>query len=233
MAKKQLPLERNRNPNKNSKSPHKSKTKNSPKINSKNRSKITETANGDASREATELAIVPFSSVESENDEVAESSDAEDDGVERRSSSDEEEEEEEREKTPKSVGKKGKKDDAKSKGKKRSRKGEDESEAEEKTENALYTFPMNRITRMIKREIPDIKISQEAVFLINRASEKFLHVFCKEAYASAFLDKKKHTAYNHLSSVVSKRKRFQFLSDFVPEKVKAQDALAQVEEAEK
>ncbi|KAH6777336.1 hypothetical protein C2S52_007222 [Perilla frutescens var. hirtella] len=147
MAKKQLPLGKNRNPNKNSKAPHKTKTKNSPKINAKNPSKITETANGDASREETELAIVPWSSVESENDEVTDTK-----------------------KKPKSVGKKGEKDDAKSKGKKRSRKGEDELEAEEKTENALYTFPMNRISRMIKRQIPDIKISQEVVFLINRAS---------------------------------------------------------------
>nr|GEZ43735.1 DNA polymerase epsilon subunit C [Tanacetum cinerariifolium] len=55
--------------------------------------------------------------------------------------------------------------------------------------------------------------------------EKFL---TKEAYASAFLDQKKQIDYKHLSSVVGKRKRFDFLADFVPEKVKAQDALKEV-----
>ncbi|KAG6415104.1 hypothetical protein SASPL_122506 [Salvia splendens] len=301
------------------------------------RNRITEAANGDASSEDTEVSVVPSSSVESENDSRAsihrrhidslatESSEAEDDGVEQRSSSNEEEEEEEKEveeeeeegeeeeeeeneeKKPNSVNRKGKRDNAKSKGKKRSRKEEDESEAEEKGENAQYVFPMKRINRIAKVENPDRKFFQEAVFVINRASvgipeyemwikmqillryvfdvvcrfvigavymsivvktlvkeqnarviavssvvllsliatdlilrkkklnllqEKFLQVFCKEAYACAFLEKKKQIAYNHLSSVVSKRKRFQFISDFVPEKTKAKDALALGEEAE-
>lgn len=233
MAKKQMLPERNRNP----KSPDKTKTRKSPKTTAKsskkNRNKMLETANGDASSEETEVAVVPSSSVESVNDEVADSSAAEDDEVERRSSSDEEEEEEVIEEKPKSVRKRGKKDDAKSKGKKRSRKEEDELEAEEKRENALYTFPMKRISQIIKSDTPDLKISQEAVFVINKASEKFLQLFSREAYACTFLDKKKHTAYNHLSSVVSKRKRFEFLSDIVPEKVKAEEALAQEVEAEK
>ncbi|GJR29438.1 DNA polymerase epsilon subunit C [Tanacetum coccineum] len=58
--------------------------------------------------------------------------------------------------------------------------------------------------------------------------EKFLQLFATEAYASAFLDRKKQIDYKHLSSVVGKRKRFDFLADFVPEKVKAQDALKEV-----
>lgn len=177
MAKKQqLPPGRNRSPSNNSKTPAraKAKTKNSPKSSAKsskkNRSRITETANGDASSEDTEVSVVPSSSVESENDEVVDSSEAEDDGVEQRSSSDEEdeeeEEEEEEEKTPKSITRKGKRNDAKSKGKKRSRKGKDEL----KKESALYTFPMNRVSRIVRSVNPDVKIAQEAVFLINRAS---------------------------------------------------------------
>ncbi|XP_047971673.1 cilia- and flagella-associated protein 251-like [Salvia hispanica] len=263
MARKQLPSGRNRNPNNDSTSP--ATTKNSPKTigNSSNgsRNRITEAANGDASSEDTEVSVVPSSSVESENDEATDSSEAEDDGVEQRSSSNEEEEEEveeeeeegegegegeeeeeeeqeqeqedeDEETKPNSVNRKGKRDNAKSKGKKRSRKEEDESEAEEKGENAQYVFPMKRINRIAKVENPDRKFFQEAVFVINKASEKFLQVFCKEAYACAFLEKKKQIAYNHLSSVVSKRKRFQFISDFVPEKTKAKDALALGEEAE-
>ncbi|KAJ0793092.1 putative transcription factor Hap3/NF-YB family [Helianthus annuus] len=62
--------------------------------------------------------------------------------------------------------------------------------------------------------------------------EKFLQVFTTEAYASAFLDHKKHIDYKHLSSVVGKRKRFDFLSDFVPEKLKAEDALSEIQAVE-
>ncbi|KAK3043828.1 hypothetical protein RJ639_000527 [Escallonia herrerae] len=108
------------------------------------------------------------------------------------------------------------------------RKKRNKEKMEEKKESVLYTFPMQRVNRMIKGENPDIRITQEAVFLINKASEKFLQLFCTEAYACSFLDKKNHIAYKHLSSVVGKRRRFDFLSDFVPEKVKAEDALKEV-----
>ncbi|EPS64590.1 hypothetical protein M569_10191, partial [Genlisea aurea] len=93
-----------------------------------------------------------------------------------------------------------------------------------KRDSVLYRFPMNRVKSIIKEEIPDLRISPEAVFLINRASEKFLQLFSKEAYACAFLDRKNHISYHHLSSIVTKRKRFSFLSDFVPEMLKAEDA---------
>ncbi|CAH1441610.1 unnamed protein product [Lactuca virosa] len=98
-------------------------------------------------------------------------------------------------------------------------------EIDEKDSSSLYQIPMNRVSRIIKVEDPNVRITQEAVFIINKASEKFLQLFTTEAYASAFLDRKKHIGYKHLSSVVSKRRRFDFLSDFVPEKVKAEDAL--------
>ncbi|KAK3022491.1 hypothetical protein RJ639_045820 [Escallonia herrerae] len=41
-------------------------------------------------------------------------------------------------------------------------------------ESVLYTFPMHRVNRMIKGETPDIRITQEAVFLINKASRRLL-----------------------------------------------------------
>ncbi|KAK6144451.1 hypothetical protein DH2020_021271 [Rehmannia glutinosa] len=236
MAKKQVPAQRTRN-KENSKIPKKSKSKNKnstaidTKNNNKSRNKISKTANDDASSEETEVPVVPSSSTESQNDDVVESSEAEEDGVDERSPTDEDEKEEK--KKPKGNKKKSNKEDEKHKGKKRSKKEEDESEAEEKSENALYRFPMNRVSRIIKSDNSDLRISQEAVFLINRASEKFLQLFCREAYACSFLEDKNYTAYNHLSSVVAKRRRFDFLSDFVPEKVKAEDALAQISEAEK
>ncbi|XP_011089889.1 protein MNN4 isoform X1 [Sesamum indicum] len=231
MAKKQVPAERTRKKN-NSKIHIKSKSKNKSRnftTQNKSRNKIRKTANDDASSEETEVLVVPSSSTESQNDEVVGSSEeAEEDDVSERSPSDEDEKEEK--KKPKSIKKKGKRKDVKNKGKRRSRKA---AEEEEKRENALYRFPMNRVSRIIKSENSDLRISQEAVFLINRASEKFLQLFCREAYACTFLDRKNYTAYNHLSSVVSKRKRFDFLSDFIPEKLKAEDALAENPEAEK
>lgn len=152
--------ERNRNP----RSSDQTETRYSPKITARNnkkyRNNMATTANGDASSDEVEVAVVPSSSLESVNDEVADSSSAEDDGVELRSSSDEEEEEEIEDK-PKSVGKRGKK---------RSRKEEDLSETEDKREDALYTFPMKRISQIMKSGTPDLRISQEAVFVINKAS---------------------------------------------------------------
>ncbi|KAI3676946.1 hypothetical protein L1987_86562 [Smallanthus sonchifolius] len=98
---------------------------------------------------------------------------------------------------------------------------------EEKDESLLYQIPMSRLSRIIRSEDPNVRITQEAVYVINKASEKFLQEFTTEAYASTFLEHKKYIDYKHLSSVVSKRRRFDFLSDFVPEKVKAEDALVE------
>ncbi|XP_075521274.1 DNA polymerase II subunit B3-1-like [Primulina tabacum] len=109
----------------------------------------------------------------------------------------------------------------------------EEGGAAEKIEDALYKFPMNRVSRIIRSEISNVRLSQEAVFVINRASEKFLDLFSREAYAFVFLDRKSYIAYDHLSSVVSKRKRFDLVSDFVPERVKAEDALVQISDSEK
>ncbi|CAH9144211.1 unnamed protein product [Cuscuta epithymum] len=102
----------------------------------------------------------------------------------------------------------------------------DGDEEDAKCESTLYKFPMSRIARIIKSEVSDAKLSQEATFVINKATEKFLDLLCKEAYACAFLDHKPYVGYDHLSSAICKRKRFEFLSDFVPERIKAEVALA-------
>ncbi|KAL4014665.1 hypothetical protein IC575_026874 [Cucumis melo] len=105
---------------------------------------------------------------------------------------------------------------------------EEEEEAEEK----IYKFPMHRIKKIMRDENSDLRINQEALFLVNKASEMFLVQFCKDAYACCAQDRKKSLAYKHLSSVVSKRKRYDFLSDFVPEKLKFEDALKERSMAE-
>ncbi|XP_051120762.1 DNA polymerase II subunit B3-1 [Andrographis paniculata] len=109
---------------------------------------------------------------------------------------------------------------------------DDEGDCENENDNVLYRLPMNRVSRIIRTENLDIRISQEAVFVINRATEKFLQLLCSEAYARSLVDKKKFVAYNHLASTISKRECYTFLSDFIPQKVKAEDALAQMQEAE-
>ncbi|XP_042487074.1 DNA polymerase epsilon subunit C [Macadamia integrifolia] len=85
-------------------------------------------------------------------------------------------------------------------------------------------FPTHRIKRMIRSE-GDFRTTGEAIFLINKATEKFLESLAEDAYACSAQDHKKSINYKHLSSVVSKTKRYDFLSDFVPEKVRAEDAL--------
>ncbi|XP_014521080.1 chromatin accessibility complex protein 1 isoform X2 [Vigna radiata var. radiata] len=84
-------------------------------------------------------------------------------------------------------------------------------------------FPMNRIRTMIKGEDPDMRVSQEAVLAINKAV--FLEQFTQDAYSCCVQDRKKCLSYKHVANVVSKKRRYDFLSDFVPEKVKAEDAL--------
>ncbi|CAI9770823.1 unnamed protein product [Fraxinus pennsylvanica] len=186
--------------------------------NSKSKIKIKQKKNDEA--EEPEVAIVPSSSTESQNDVVEESSREEENGIMGEQMVKRKREEME---------KNGKKE-VKNKGKRKI--GKEEEEEENSGTTTLYKFPMNRVSRIIKSEDSDLRISQEAVFLVNKASEKFLELFCREAYACAFMDSKKHIGYNHLSSVVSKRRRFDFLSDFVPEKVKAEDALKQLSMAE-
>lgn len=104
------------------------------------------------------------------------------------------------------------------------KKAEDESDM---VESAECTFPMNRIARIIKSEGSDYRITQEAIFIINKATEKFIEVFCEDSYNCAVQDRRNSIGYKQLSTVVSKEDRFEFISDVVPQKVKAERALAE------
>ncbi|KAH8499420.1 hypothetical protein Peur_074495 [Populus x canadensis] len=107
------------------------------------------------------------------------------------------------------------------------RKGKDDDfDGEGEEDGTACRFPMARIKRIIKSEDSESLLSQDVVFLVNKATEKFLEQFSDEAYDYSVQDRKKSLAYKHLSTVVSKRRRFDFLSDFVPEKLNAKDALA-------
>ncbi|KAL9416187.1 hypothetical protein AB3S75_039391 [Citrus x aurantiifolia] len=96
----------------------------------------------------------------------------------------------------------------------------------------VCNFPMGRIKRIFKTQSSDIGITGEAVFLVNKATDKFLEQFCEDAYECCAKDRKKSLAYKHLAAVVSEQSKYDFLSDYVPEKIKAEDALAQRELAE-
>ncbi|KAF2300588.1 hypothetical protein GH714_014192 [Hevea brasiliensis] len=107
------------------------------------------------------------------------------------------------------------------------RKEKAEADNEDGEDGTMCRFPMARIKRIIKSEDPGLQLTQDVVFLVNKATEKFIEQFCEEAYGCSVRDRKNYLAYKHLSSAVSKQRRFDFLSDFVPEKLKAEDALAQ------
>ncbi|CAN1249620.1 DNA polymerase II subunit B3-1 [Linum perenne] len=124
--------------------------------------------------------------------------------------------------------------------KKKKMKVKDETEADEDggegDDGTMCRFPMARIRRIMTSEAPNLHPGlegQDVVFLVNRATEMFLEKFSEEGHRSAIDDRKKSLDYKHLATVVSQSKRFDFLSDFVPLKVKAVDALEARKSGEK
>ncbi|KFK43109.1 hypothetical protein AALP_AA1G081400 [Arabis alpina] len=119
---------------------------------------------------------------------------------------------------------------------KKRKNGEEEEEGENVNGGSVeeaksFRFPMNRIRRIMRNDDSAPQIMQDAVFLVNKATEMFIERFSEEAYESSVQDKKKFIHYKHLSSVVSNDNRYEFLADCVPEKLKAEDALEEWEKA--
>ncbi|KAK0604082.1 hypothetical protein LWI29_011805 [Acer saccharum] len=119
----------------------------------------------------------------------------------------------------------------KSKKSKKSR--ENQEEVDDEDDEKACRFPTKRIWRIVKSQSSGSSITGDAVFLVNKATEKFLEQFCEDAHAQCVKDRKKSLSYQHLASVVSKQRRYDFLSDFVPEKIKAEAALAESKLTEK
>lgn len=92
-------------------------------------------------------------------------------------------------------------------------------------------FPTARVRRVIRSE-GDIRTTLEATFLINKAAERFLEQFVVDSFEHILEEIKSNLSYKPLASTVGNQKRYEFLADFVPEKVKAADALAQRASAE-
>ncbi|XP_031502762.1 DNA polymerase II subunit B3-1 isoform X2 [Nymphaea colorata] len=91
-------------------------------------------------------------------------------------------------------------------------------------------FPMSRIRRLIRSE-GEIRTTQDAVFLINNALEQFIKLLAEDSYVSAVQEKKSSISYKHLSLVVRRKKKYEFLIDSVPEKLRAEVALSQQEQS--
>ncbi|XP_074591614.1 uncharacterized protein LOC141847462 [Curcuma longa] len=101
---------------------------------------------------------------------------------------------------------------------------------EEEAGNVSCSFPMSRVRRLMRLEggnanVTITGIASNAVFLVNKASEMFLEKFVEDSYSRGTKRQKKSLNYNDLSSTVHGRKGYEFLSDFVPEKIRADDAL--------
>ncbi|KAI9077086.1 hypothetical protein K1719_040908 [Acacia pycnantha] len=102
---------------------------------------------------------------------------------------------------------------------------DDDYKVEEKENAKTNELPMSRIKRIMKAEDPELRVSEEAIFVISKATVKFLKQFTRESHACSVQDRKKFLGYQRLSDVVSKQRRYDFLLDYVPEKLKAEDAL--------
>nr|BAJ99514.1 predicted protein [Hordeum vulgare subsp. vulgare] len=98
------------------------------------------------------------------------------------------------------------------------------------TEPGTCSFPMARVRVLMRDKDATIRSNTETVFLVNKASELFLEAFVEDAYQNALKGRKKSIAYDNLSAGVCNEKRYKFLSDFVPLRVTAGDALKAVVE---
>lgn len=87
-------------------------------------------------------------------------------------------------------------------------------------------FPLARVKRLIKSE-GDTRVSLEASYVIAKGVGLFLEKFVEESFEHMISERRHSLSYKDLAMHVSQAKRFQFLADFVPEKVTASSALAE------
>ncbi|KAH9288539.1 hypothetical protein KI387_032656 [Taxus chinensis] len=76
---------------------------------------------------------------------------------------------------------------------------------------ASMAFPMARVRRLIKSE-EDIRISLEAAFLVNKATERFLEQFIEDTFEYVPEENRNILCYKQLSLAVANQKRYEFLA---------------------
>ncbi|RNA03386.1 chromatin accessibility complex 1 [Brachionus plicatilis] len=87
--------------------------------------------------------------------------------------------------------------------------------------------PMTRV-RTIMKSSPEItQINQDILFVVAKATELFINQFCREAFKNC--SKANEMDYKKLADLVANEEKFEFLSEIVPHKVKAKDALKEIE----
>jgi len=86
------------------------------------------------------------------------------------------------------------------------------------------TFPLARVSRIVKAD-PDIQMtSKDAIWTIAVATELFIKHLTDSLIAKTKLEKKKIASYKELSAVVDTQEEFEFLQEVIPEPVQAQEA---------
>ncbi|CAA6662577.1 unnamed protein product [Spirodela intermedia] len=137
-------------------------------------------------------------------------------------------------------------DGRKTKKKKKKKKGEEEEEKKSSSplsytgdfvatsdgislSSPSWSFPMSRVRRLIAGSesaggnSSNLRTTLDSVFVINQAAKLFLEEIAEDAHAQATRERKKSVYYKHLSTTVGHEKRYEFLSDFVPEKVRPKE----------
>lgn len=102
------------------------------------------------------------------------------------------------------------------------------SSANKNFSSSQALIPMTRV-RTIMKSSPEItNISQDTLYIVCKATELFIQTFAKEAYKNS--NKSTELDYKKLADLVTKDDKFQFLSEIVPFKVKAKEALKEIEQ---
>ncbi|KAI4373521.1 hypothetical protein MLD38_011640 [Melastoma candidum] len=90
------------------------------------------------------------------------------------------------------------------------------------------SLPLSRVRNIIRSNNLNSKVTGECYTLICKATECFINQFCEDAFElAASRGLKNVLKYEHLSSLVYNMDRYDFLSDYVPQKIKAKDAIAE------
>ncbi|CAF0868287.1 unnamed protein product [Brachionus calyciflorus] len=91
--------------------------------------------------------------------------------------------------------------------------------------------PMTRV-RTIMKSSPEItQINQDVLFVVAKATELFINQFVRDSFKN--VNKSEELDYKKLADLVVKEEKFDFLSEIVPHKIKAKDALKEIEAEKK
>ncbi|XP_004209074.1 chromatin accessibility complex protein 1 isoform X1 [Hydra vulgaris] len=93
-------------------------------------------------------------------------------------------------------------------------------------QNRLLQLPLARVKTIMKTSPDLLNVSQEAYFLVTRATELFVEYIAKEVHKVS-ADKKK-LDYKLLSEIVADTECLEFLEEIVPKKIKMSEYWAKI-----